>query len=261
MDNIEQTPELGELAKLNYIELQDNTYIAMAIDGMKNLCQQKILPLDIDVEDKDSLKEIVNYVYSNDYDKINIYKSNRGYTLLCYSKNKSFEEQKNILFSLEQSGVDTSFPQKIENNDFEKPICKDYFICRVGIKIRKIKMEVFDLFEENIKKDLLNIWDLLNFVIGYQTHYSHLDFKQHFSTFENRNLFFKDFVSNFKKLELYKAFIPIHEKFLEHENLAAKKYLGSITSDTNEIPEEVENIFNIYNKETGALKPNITYLI
>ena len=250
-----------ELANKNYITLSENVYVTLGLDGMKNLCQQKLMPLDIDSEDRDVLKRITTIVYSTDFDKINIYKSRRGYTLLCYSHNIPFYQQYEFMLSLKDFGVDSSFMRRLAHQPYCFPLNKDFYISRIGAKIRGFNPNVAKLLKNKVGKDILNIADFLDFVVYYKAFDSKENFSKRVEIFSRKMKFFKKFFFYYKRLETLNAFFSIHEKILENPNVATKKYLGTIQKDSNIIPDEVENIYNIYNEETKALRENIKYLI
>lgn len=250
-----------QLANLNYITLSNNVYITLGLDGMKNLCQNKLMPLDIDSDDKTVLKQVTTIVYSNDFDKINLYKSKRGYTLLCYSHNIPFEKQYEFMLSLKDHGVDSSFMRRLSHQPYCFPLNKDFFISRIGIKVRGFNPNVLDLFNKKVKKDMLNISEFLDFVVYYKAFDSKVNFSRRVEQFAKKMKFFKNFFSYYKRLETLNAFIPIHDLILDHSELATKKYIGTIQKDVNPIPQEVEDIYNVYNDQTKALRENIKYLV
>jgi hypothetical protein len=250
-----------QLANLNYKMLHDNVYATIGLDGMKNLCQQKLMPLDIDTEDKNVLKQITTIVYSEDFDKINLYKSRRGYTLLCYSHNIPFVKQYEFMLSLREFGVDSSFMRRLSHQPYCFPLNKDFFVSRIGIKVRNCNKTALNLFEKKIKKDIINISEFLDFVVYYKAFDSKENFSKRVRQFAKKMKFFKDFFPCYERLETLNAFRPIHNLVLDNPLIATKKYIGTIQKDTNLIPKEVENIYDIYNNETGALKENIKFLV
>jgi len=254
------------LANINLINHGGEIYTSFSLNGVVNLHQKKVLPIDIDVTDLNLLKKIITIIYSNSFDKINLYKSRRGYTILCYSHNLSNEDQYNFLFSLEEEGADISFlKQFILLKKYEEPFTKNFFATRTGPKIHKLEQAFDDnqdlskMFDDNIKKDISIITNFLKYFNNDTNNASQV---MNYVEIAQKNIcFFKDFFYYYNRLDLLNAFKPIYEKILENPNVATKKYLGTIQKDDNIIPDNVENIFKIYDEQTMALREDIKYLI
>ena len=254
------------ISNLNLISHGNKIYTSLSLNGVANLHQKKVLPIDIDVTDLNLLKKIITIIYSNSFDKINLYKSRRGYTLLCYSHTLSNEDQYNILFGLEDEGIDVSFIKQVMFlNKYDEPYTKNFFTTRTGPKINKLEQafinnkDLSNLFEKDIKKDISIITNFLNYFNDSTN--SLKEVMNYLDTINKQISLFKNFCSSYKKLDLVNAFRPIRDKILENPNIATKKYLGTIQKDTNVIPDNVEKIFKIYDGETQALREDIRYLI
>jgi hypothetical protein len=256
------------------VEVYSDVYFTISLEGVKNLCQNKIIPIDIDFEDLDILEKISSEVYAQGYDKVNTYKSKRGYTLMAFSNNKSVEEQYEFLVSLEGSGVDNKFMEATDSLRLPPPFTRDYFITRVGSKLTQLTSDILDDlvlscgFDVQIRHDVENIISLINktnvvdfieFLRSPQC--GDLAPEVELQNYGHPNLYFKDFFSLYKDLQVYKAIDPILQQFRTNEHVASKKYLYTYVKNEKLIPGHVGDIFELYNRETGALKPSIKYLL
>jgi len=252
--------------RLNLQNYGNDIYSSISFDGVKNIHQKKILPIDIDDENINILKRVVTVIYTNSFDKIDIYKSRRGYTILCYSHTLPTKNQYEILFELEKDGVDiSSVIASSLYKKFDEPFTEDFFITRTGFKFRNLKEILINnknfssMFEDGLKKDIYIITDFLHYFQNINNDVNKIT--GYIERVEKKMSFFKDFFYFYKKLDLINAFEPIYEIFLKNSHIANKKYLGTIQKDDNVIPDNVQNIYDIYNKKTNALKTDIKYLI
>lgn len=247
------------LSNKNLKKLYDNVYLSYGPNGIKNLCQQKILPINIHTEDKEILKKIVTIFYSKNFDNINIYKSRIGYFLFCYKDGMSFKNQFSLLYSLEKYGVDISYIKELNKHQYQEPFDGNFFISRVSPKLENIYPSFFELFDSNTQKDLFQIISFLKF-IRYNNHINKYDFfikKMKEEQFEMK--IFKNFFSYYEKSEMLKAFENIYNTIMLNPSVAVLKFLGSINNKT--LPKYIQEIYSILDMETGSRKKNIQYLI
>jgi hypothetical protein len=267
--------EINELVfQKNLLKIYGGVYLFMAPNGMKNLCQNKVLPIDIDVEDLEILEGVKTRIYDSDFTQVNTYQSRRGYTLLAYSPDKTVDEQYEFLFSLKAVGVDTQYLESIKVLQPPPPFTGDYFINRVGLKFYELSPELLNQLvafcglDPRIKQEVQgimehldqdNIMDFLGLLYSYPE--DEVLFNLELKKEGKDAYYFKDFFSSYRNLSFYNALNPIHKKVLSCEHVAVKKYLESFVKQGSVIPDCVQSVFDLYHQETGALKPDIKYLI